>query len=70
MIKLPVHKTGEGVYVTSQKDFWAIMDRKTRGLVCSSQLVHWASPVLYEREEFAKGVCGKKGKVVKVILSW
>lgn len=70
MTKLPVHKTAEGVYVTSQKEFWAIMDPKTRELLCSERIESHAIPVLFEREEFAKGVCGKKGKVVKVTLSW
>lgn len=63
-------KLGPYEYITNQKEFWAIADRKTGFLVCKSSASDLAIPMLLEKEEFARAVCGKKGKVVKVTLSW
>lgn len=63
-------RLGAYEYMTNQKEFWSIATRKTGFLICNGSISEWAIPMLFEKEEFAKGRCGKSGKVVKVTISW
>jgi len=48
--------------------FWAIADRKTGSLAAHDRGLYRGTPELYEDKKSAKEICGKRGRVVRLLM--